>query len=248
MTEIVNLSRLEDHANRLVDAAQKAGAEACDVVVARGQSLSIGIRDGIIEDTGRSEADGYSLRVFVGDRVASVTANDSTDFGALAERAVAMAKVSPADPFQSLADRSRLATGDYIDDMLGKLDLFDHHTPKTEELISFAKEAEDAGLSVEGVTKSMGASASWNVSGFVLATSDGFSCNYNRSRFSASAAMVAGSGTDMERDYDFATKVHREDLPDASQIGRTAGERVIGRLNPRRMESASLPVIFEKRT
>ena len=56
-----------------------------------------------------SESDDISLRVFVGKRVASVSATAASDAAMLAERAVAMARVSPEDPYQGLADPARLA-------------------------------------------------------------------------------------------------------------------------------------------
>ncbi len=105
----IDLELLEKNASRLVDAALKAGADACDVVVANGQSLGISVRDGEVENTGRSEGDDFSLRVFVGKKVASVSTNQPADLKMIAERAVSMARVSPEDPFQGLADPERLA-------------------------------------------------------------------------------------------------------------------------------------------
>ncbi|MCU0790053.1 MAG: TldD/PmbA family protein [Nitratireductor sp.] len=241
MNAPVNLARLEENAAALVDAALKAGADSCDVVVSRGQSLGIGVREGKVENTNRSESDDFSLRVFCGKRVASVNANNIKDIDSLAQRAVAMAKVSPEDPFQGLAPAERLA-GSVPD-----LDLCDTRVPDAAELTQRALECEAAGLSVEGVTKSMGASAGWGLSGFVLATSTGFSGHYSVSRFSASAAMVSGEGTSMERDYDYHSATHGEDLMDSAAIGRSAGERAVRRRNPRQVASAAVPVIFDRR-
>jgi PmbA protein len=127
------------------------------------------------------------------------------------------------------------------------LDLCDARIPDAAELTRRALECEAAGLAVEGVTKSMGASAGWGLSGFVLATSTGFSGHYSVSRFSASAAMVSGEGTEMERDYDYHSVTHGEDLRDSAAIGRSAGERAVRRRNPRQVASAAVPVIFDKR-
>ena len=247
MSELIDLENLEAESARLVDAAVASGADACDVVVAHGQSLSVGTRNGKTENTERSEGDQISLRVFVGERVASVSANEMHGFKELAERAVAMAKVSPEDPFQGLMDADAIIDKSAIDSISGELDLFDAHTPSSADLTDMALEAEEAGLAVSGVEQSMGASASWGVTGFVLATSNGFVGNYKRSRFSISAAMVAGTGTSMERDYDFMSKTHLNELPDAGSIGRSAGERVVKRLNPRQAESGAYPIVYDRR-
>lgn len=239
--DTIDLARLGRDAERLVEAARQAGADACDVVVARGQSLGVGVREGKVENTSRSESDDFSLRVFCGARSASVHANDIRDAAQLAERAVAMARVSPEDEFQGLAPADRLAKS------FPDLDLYDASVPEAAFLADRALAAEDAGTSVPGVAKSMGAGASWGMSGFVLATSTGFSGHYSVSRFSTSAAMVAGEGTQMERDYDYHSAIHLGDLMDPDAIGRSAGERCVRRLNPRQAPSGRVPVVWDRR-
>lgn len=235
------MEKLEEKARILVDAAVRAGADACDVVVANGQSLGVSVRDGKVENTGRSESDDLSLRVFVGKRVAAISSNQFAGIDELARRAVSMARVSPEDPWQGLADPGLLAAS-WLD-----LDLWDDGVPLAARLADRALEAEAAGLSVDGVSKSMGASAGWGETGFVLATSHGFSGSYRRSGFSVSAAMVSGEGASMERDHDYHGAVHEADLKSATEIGRQAGMRAVRRRNPRKPGSASLPVIFDRR-
>ena len=110
---------LIDRAASLVEAAKRAGADAADAVVVRSRSKSVSVRLGKVEGTDASESDDFSLRVFVGSKVASVSANIAGDADNLAERAVAMAKVSPEDKFNTLAPEDRLAR-DFPD-----LDLYD---------------------------------------------------------------------------------------------------------------------------
>jgi PmbA protein len=182
------------------------------------------------------------LRVFVGRQVASVSANPGADLKALAERAVAMARVSPEDPYAGLADPARLATS------IADLDLYDPTEVSAEALTEAALAAEAAVLSVEGVTNSPGASASAGMGGLVLVTSDGFSGSYMGSRFSRSASAIAGEGTAMERDYDFDSRLFFAELEDAGEIGRRAGERAVRRLNPRQVDTGSnLTVVFDPR-
>lgn len=237
----MDLSRLETNAQELVRLAKHAGADACDVVVAKSASESVQIRDGQVENTGRAESDDLYLRVFCGKQVASVSANQMQDFSQLAERAVAMARVSPENPFEGLADPDKLARD------IPRLEMFDAARPEPDVLNRMAREAESAGLAVPGIDKSMGASAGYGITGFVLATSTGFSSNFARTGYSLSAVMLSGEGEKMERDYEFSSSVFFDDLADAATVGRIAGERAANRANPRRVASGKHPVVFDRR-
>ncbi len=242
MTAQLDQTALVDRAARLVEAARRAGADAADAISVRRVSLAIDVRLGKVEDTTRAETDDFTLRVFVGRRSASVSANVFGDPGAFAERAVAMAKVTPEDPYAGLADPERLATAQ------ADLDLLDPAIPTPEELTEVARAAEDAARAVKGVTNSGGGSAGWTLSGLVLATSTGFARGYLTSRFSASAMAIAGEGTGMERDYDASLKTHRADLASPESIGREAGERAVRRLNPGKMETTPrMTVVYDPR-
>lgn len=233
--------KLADTVAALVEAARKAGADAADAVAVRGASRSVSVRLGKVEGTEMAESDDISLRVFVGRRVASVSANAGADAGALAERAVAMARVSPEDPHQGLADPSMLA-GDAVD-----LDLFDGSEVSTARLTEDALETEAAALAVGGVTNSGGAGASAGHGGLVLATSTGFLGRYMATRFSKSVSVIAGEGTAMERDWDFSSRLHYDDLEAAAAVGRRAGERAVRRLGARKAKTGRVPVVFDPR-
>lgn len=242
MSETIDSASLEKRAAELVDLARKAGADAADAVVVRGRSRSVSVRLGKVEATEASESDDFSLRVFVGNRVASVSANPGFDLKVLAERAVAMAKASPEDPFASLADPDRLAKS-YPD-----LELFDDREVSTEALTEAALAAEEAALAVAGVTNSSGAGASAGMGGLVLVTSHGFSGSYMATRFGRSVSAIAGEGTKMERDYDYDSRIYFDDLRAADDIGRVAGERAVARINPRQVPTArNVTVVFDPR-
>jgi len=232
---------LLDRVTSLVEAAKRAGADAADAVVMRSRSSSVSVRLGKVEGTESAESDDMSLRVFVGRRVASVSATTSSDPAVLAERAVAMAKASPKDPYQGLADRHRLARE------VADLDLVDPTEVSAERLKEDALAAEDAALAVPGVTNSSGAGASAGRGGLVLATSDGFVGEYSATRFGRSVSVIAGEGTKMERDYDYSSRLHFADLDMPEKLGRTAGERAVKRLNPRRVKTGVFPVIYDPR-
>ncbi|MDW6024101.1 TldD/PmbA family protein [Mesorhizobium sp. BAC0120] len=241
MSNSVDASKLVDRVAALVEAAKKAGADAADAVAVRGRSSSVSVRLGKVESTQSAESDDISLRVFVGQRVASVSATAASDAKTLAERAVAMARVSPEDPFQGLADPSLLATS------VRDLDLLDNTEVPSDRLKEDALAAEEAALAVKGVTNSSGSGASAGLGGLVLATSHGFLGQYVGSRFSRSTSVVAGEGTGMERDYEFSSRIHFADLDSPEEIGRKAGERTVRRLNARKVKTGQVTVVFEPR-
>jgi PmbA protein len=241
--KLFDQSALTTLAQRLVEAAKRAGADAADAVAVRGISQGVEVRDGRVEESERSEGDDVGLRVLVGKRQAVVSTNDVGGDGIerLAERAVAMARVAPDDDFVGLADPSLLAR-DFPD-----LDLLDPKVPTTAELERRACEAEAAALAVKGVTKSGGASASTGIGGMVLVTSTGFHGAYLRSSQGISATAISGEGTSMERDYDFTSAPHAEDLISPESVGRSAGERTVARANPRKVETCKVPVVYDPR-
>src|SRR5262249_5828158 len=242
MDSLLDQSALTALAERLVAAARRAGADAADAIAQRGISQSIEVRDGTIEESDRSEGDSMGLRVFVGRRQAVVSTND-LDGGvdALAERAVAMARVAPEDRFAGLAEPAELA-GEIPD-----LDLLDPQMPSVSVLEETARAAEAAALAVKGVSKSGGASASAGIGGMVLVTSTGFTGAYLGSRYGVSMQAIAGEGTAMERDYDYSSAIHAADLDAPAAIGRSAGERAVKRLNPKKVSTKRVPVVFDPR-
>jgi PmbA protein len=242
MTSLLDQSALADLAERLVAAARRAGADAADAVAVRSMSLSVEVRQGAVEASERAEGDDVGLRVLLGKRQAVVSTNDiKVDVDALAERAVAMARATPEDRFAGLADAARLAQA------IPDLDLLDPDLPSVATLEERALRAEAAGLAVKGVSKSEGASASAGVGGMVLATSHGFRGAYLSSRQGLSMVAIAGDGTAMERDYEFSSTLHAADLDSAERIGKLAGERAVARINPRKVATKRVPVVYDRR-
>lgn len=225
----------------LIAAAKRAGADAADALLVSSASLSVKRRLGQIEQLERSEGFDLGLRVFLGRRqaIVSSTEPDPKGFAALAERAVAMARVVPEDPFAGLPDAVAIPPRD--------LDLADTAEPTAEDLLARAAAAEEAALAVPGVTNSEGADAGWGRYDIALVASNGFAGTYARTSHSLSATALAGAGTGMERDYDWSSTVHLADLGDPVAIGRRAGEQAVRRLNPTRPKTARIPVILDPR-
>ncbi|MFP5513160.1 MAG: TldD/PmbA family protein [Alphaproteobacteria bacterium] len=227
----------------LIAKARAAGADAADAVLFDSASVSLAQRLGKTEKLERSESGDLGLRVFVGKRQAIVSSTDRSAkaLGELVERAIAMARVVPEDGFAGIADPEQLARS------WPDLDICDSEEPSSETLIERARIAEEAALAVQGVTNSEGADAGWSRSTIAIAASNGFAGSYGVSRQSLSASVIVGTGTGMERDYDYDSKVYGADLRDAAEIGREAGERAVRRLNPRRVKSCKVPVVFDPR-
>jgi PmbA protein len=227
----------------LIDKARRAGADAADAVLVEGVSLSHAQRLGRTEKLERSESYDLGLRVLVGRRQAIVSSNDrGTDqTDALVERAIAMAKAVPEDPYCGLADPAAIAR------RWPDLDMVDGEEPSPETLIERAAAAEDAARAVAGVTNSEGAEAGWGRSRVALAASNGFAGGYASTGHSVSAAVLAGEGTGMERDYAFSSAIHARDLRDPAEIGREAGTRAVQRLKARKIATCQVPVVFDPR-
>jgi PmbA protein len=237
-----------DHAcaavERLVERAVRAGADAADALYAGDRSSSVQVRLGEIEQVGRSESEEVGLRLFVGQRSATVASSDLSDqaLDALVERALAMAREAPEDPFAGLAPDDLLHRGGFP-----ALDLDDGREPEPATLKARALTAENAALAVDGITNSSGASASASAATVALATSGGFAGGYRSSGHGCSASVVAGEGARMQRDYSWHSARYLEDLEAAEEIGRRAGERAAARLNPVRPRPQRMPVLFDPR-
>ena len=234
----------EARAAALVESALKAGADAADVLYFGDASTSVQVRLGELEDVSRSEGEEIGLRLFVGSRSASVSSSDlSADaLAALVDRAAAMAREAPEDPFAGLAPDEKLYRGG-----APALEADDGADPSPAELKARSLEIEEAARSVEGITNSEGAGVSAGRTVIALATSQGFARAYTTSGYGAGVAVIAGTGADMQRDHASHNARHYADLDAPGMLGRLAAERTLQRLNPGRLPSGTMPVLFDPR-
>ncbi len=241
---MLTTDQASSRAQALIERARKAGADASDAVYSADASESIQIRLGKLEDVERSESEHISLRAFVGSRSASIGSSDMSDaaLDELAARAVAMARLAPEDAYAGLAPGELLVTGP-----LAQLDLEESAEPDPKALRALAEAAEDASRAVAGVTNSEGGSASAGRSVFALATSHGFAGAYGATSRSISASVVAGEGGGMQRDYAWRSARFASDLPTPQEIGAQAGERAVRRLEPGRVKSGPMALVFDPR-
>jgi PmbA protein len=227
----------------LLKLAKKYGADAADAITAKGSSLSIGVREGELEDVDNSEGKDIGLRVFVGQRQASVSSSDLSKLSLekLAERAVAMAKLAPEDPYCGLADPARLATE------TPDLDVYDPKEMSAQDLFVRAQELDKAATSLPGIAQADGANAYAVKSSVYFMTSDGFSKGWASTQHGLSVSAIAQRDDAMERDYDYAGARWFEELPTPESIGLKAANRALARLGATQMASAAMPVMFDRR-
>lgn len=241
---MLTVQEAQDRAESLVSQARKAGADAADALYVCTASTGVSVRLGKLEDIEQSEGEEMGLRVFVGKRSATISASDLSPASliSLVDRAVAMAREAPEDAYAGLAPEDRLMRG-----ALPGLDIEDKTVVAPETLRERALAAEDAARAVPGITNSEGGGASVGLSQIALVTSHGFSGGYAATSHSGWASVLAGEGAAMQRDYASHSARHLADLEPADVIGNRAGHRAVARLNPIKLESGAMPVIFDPR-
>ncbi len=241
---MLNPQEALDRAQNLVSQAIKAGADAADAVYVCDASTEVQVRLGQLEDVARSEGEDIGLRVFVGQRSATISSSNMNPdiLAGLVTRAIDMAKEAPEDQYAGLAPQDRLLTGAVPD-----FDGDDGLDPDPALLRAAALECENAARAVAGVTNSEGAGASAGRSIFALATSHGFAGVKSGSGYGMSASVLSGDSDAKERDYDWRTTRHLADLDSPFNIGTRAGERAVKRLNPGTVKSGQMPVVFDPR-
>ena len=239
------MSKDQERLSQLLDAAKRAGADRADALLVASRSVSAMCRRGVPEGLEHSETIQLGLRVFIGKRAANVsaTALDPSRFGALAEQAVAMARVVPEDAHTSLVEPDQQGIYD-----IGSLDLVDPgEAPSLETLLARAREAEEIALAFPGITNSNGASAGYGRVEIALAESGGFSGRYAQTSHSNGISVLAGDGPSMQRDYAGHSTRHLTDLESAGNLGREAAQRALARMNPVKPRTGAFPVVFDRR-
>ncbi len=240
---MMNPLDLKPALDRLLSKAHHFGADSADALATHGRSLHVTVRGGEMEDVDNSEGQDVGLRVLIGRRQACVSSSDlsETALDQLAERAVAMAKLAPEDPYCGLADNQ------YLEKRPPDLQLFDPTDMTPSELMSRALDIEKAALSIKGVKQAEGSTADFSQSSVYFQTSNGFEGGWLSSRHGLSAMAIAEKDGQMERDYDMQGQRWLADLQTPESVGICAGERAIQRIGSQQMKSGTMPVMFDRR-
>ncbi|MGE0755047.1 MAG: TldD/PmbA family protein [Alphaproteobacteria bacterium] len=231
----------------LITQARRCGADAADGLFIASTDISAGYRMGQPEDIERSESAAIGLRVLCGHKqaVVSTTGMHTDALRQLADQAVTMARAATDDPDSTLADAS------LYPDTIPDLNLEDGMVPDIAWLQEQSRIAEDAGRDIDGITNSEGAHTSHNQTILCLAAGDNdirFAHCYRKSMFSISASLLAGTGDTMERDHAYSSARHCADLFSPQSIGIQAACRALRRLNPQKIATQAMPVVFDPRT
>ena len=237
---------LEELTHALLRSAKKAGADHADAMAVKGTALSIDVRGGALEQAERSEGTDIGLRVFVGNRQACVSSSDTSQstIDAMCERVIAMAKEAPEDPFSGLSDETELSDARGADG----LELHDP-TPEPDPaaLQEDAMRAEAAAMALDGISQVQSASGGYSAREIHISATNGFTGGYQRTDRATSCVAIAGTGAEMERDYDGDSRIFQCDLRSADDIGTLAAKRALERVGASKPPSGSYPVLFDER-
>ena len=239
----MNKAEINEKADFLIKKSKKAGADNVDIVYVENINIDVGCRLKKIEKLERSESTDLGLRFIKNKKQVIVSSNDlsSKSLTDLVSKASKMVNAVPKDPFCSIAGKN-----DFIKS-IPNLNIFDNKEPSINSLKDKVIDAEKAGLNVKGVTNSEGAEIGWNKSKLHLFNSNGLNANYQSSNYSIYAVLIAGHGTSMEREYEFASSIFEKELTKTSIVGKKAGEQAVKRLNPKKIKTSKIPVIFSPR-
>ena len=234
---------LKKTASFCIDLAKKLGATDATAVVAHSISETVNFRNRKLDESDRSDSLGVGLEIYIGKKKSGITSTNLNEdnIETLIERCVETTKITPEDEFNSLPDQDLLAKKN------NDLNLYDDDHIENNEKIEYLKEVEESALEKKEITNTE-TGFTESKSSFILASSDGFLNGYKSSSFSASCVAVAkDSNNNMERDYEFTNTCHLHDMLRPSQIGLLAAKKTIQKLNPQKIESEKISIIFDRR-
>ena len=238
----VPTAELERVAAQVLDVARRGGASAAETDVSQGVGQSVTVRKGEVETIAYNRDKGISVTVYLGARRGNASSADFSDDSIrdTVEKALAIAKFTAEDPCAGLADADRLARH------WPDLDLFHPWDLGIDEAIDLGRAAEAAALAVDRrLVNSDGASVSRGESEFVYANSRGFHGGYRSSRHHIDASVIGEDENGMQRDFWYSAARSPDDLQEAAEVGRIAGERTARRLGARPVATVECPVLFE---
>ncbi|QLK58739.1 TldD/PmbA family protein [Ehrlichia ruminantium] len=214
-----------------------------DVVVCNNSRLSLSQRLHKLDEVVQSKNCKIGIRVIVNNnQFACVSSNEFSNIEELIDRAIAIAKLSPGDPYISLYD------GDFSTENFYNLMIFDKSTITIDQCKKIVEDMENAALNYSNkITNSEGSSFSHGMTDIALATSNGFIGSYSKSNFTASVSVIASVNGNMEVGYDFSSVCNFSDMKDPIKIGKEAASRAISKLNPQKIQTSKMPVVIENR-
>jgi PmbA protein len=233
---------LKSKASYCLDLAKKLGATDACVTVGNSISESVSFRNKALDESNRSDSLAISIETFIDNKKSSISSSNLLDenLKTLIEKCFQTTKMTPEDEFNSLPDKDLLAVS------IKDLNLYDDSHLENDKKIDYLKELEEtASLDKKIINTESGFTE--NKSNFILANSDGFCNGYKSSSFSASCVTVAKDENSMERDYEYTSRCHLNDISDPKNLGKNAAEQTIKKLSPKKIGSDKISIIFDKR-
>ena len=237
------MKKVYDFGNDILNNYKSFNIDDVEVITSENISLSVKSRQQKLENIERSENFNIGINIYKDKKKATISSNniDSTDAKEYLEKGSAMVKSMPIDEYSGLADKKDYASE--IED----LELEDTTKLSEKQLLDQALLAEDAMLKNKKITNSEGATRSFSKNTYNIINSKGFNAKYSKTFHSISSIAIAGSDTNMQRDYEYSAATHASDLLLAEEVGSLAAKRAASRLNSKKIKSCTLDVIFEPR-
>lgn len=237
-----DLDTLKTMSQDLLQIATTQGASAAEVDVSVSVGQSVSVRMGNTENIEYNRDKGLSVTVYFGQQKGNASTSDLSP-SAMRDTVLAacdIAKYTAKDPFCGLADAELLAKE------IPDCDLYHPQAIEVADALEMATVCETAARDVDArIKNSDGASLSSGAGQFVYANTNGFNAGYAYSRYSLSCAVIAEANGQMQRDYWYDSARDFADLASGVSIGQKAGQRTVRRLNPQKIQTCQVPVLFD---
>ncbi len=231
---------LRDAVSFAIETAQKAGATA-EVGVTKVSGLSVSTRLQEIENVEFTNDGALGISVYLGQQKGNASTSDLSEEAIknTVEAALAIAKYTSPDDCTGLADKELMAFE------APDLALYHGASVDVEQATKLALEAENAALEYDDkIVNSNGASFNSHTGVRVYGNTHGMLQSYLSSRYSLSCSVIGGELDQLENDYEYTVSREFDELSSADWVGQNCAKKVIARLNPQKLTTREVPVIF----
>ena len=233
---------LKDKASYCLDLAKKLGATDASVTVGNSISETVSFRNKALDESNRSDSLAISIETYIDKKKSSISSSNllKENLQTLIKKCIETTKITPVDEFNSLPEKNLLAKS------IKDLNLYDESHLENDKKIDYLVELEET-ASIDKKIINTESGFAENKSNFIIANSDGFCDGYKSSSFTASSVTVAKDENSMERDYEFSSRCHLNDIIKAKELGEIAANQTIKKLSPKKIGSDKINIIFDKR-
>ena len=231
---------LRDAVSFAIETAQKAGATA-EVGVTKVSGLSVSTRLQEIENVEFTNDGALGISVYLGQQKGNASTSDLSEEAIknTVEAALAIAKYTSPDDCTGLADKELMAFE------APDLELYHGASVDVEQATKLALEAEKSALEYDAkIVNSNGASFNSHTGVRVYGNTHGMLQSYLSSRYSLSCSVIGGELDQLENDYEYTVSREFDALSTADWVGQNCAKKVIARLNPQKLSTREVPVIF----